>query len=757
MGDDTGKIGSMRQVVVAWSRQVYVAVLPGAGVILLIAFLQNVPIPLVSSMVERLGFMVFDTYQRLSPRPYQDAPVRIVDIDDETIRRYGQWPWPRTDLARLTLALGEAGAAAIAYDVVFSETDRTSPHELARRFARSDPAAARELMRLPDNNAQFAQALQAYPSVLGFFLTDRPAATRIEPRAGLVVLGSPPTSVPDFAGAIVPQAQLLEASAGLGSLSIVPDQDSIIRRAPLLQRQGGLIFPSLSLEAIRVAFQTDSVVVKTTDSSGEGGEPGEIVSLKVGDIEVPTDAQGQLWMRYTRAAPIRTIPAWKVLSGALSAEAMAQAFSGRIVFIGTSAIGLRDLRSTPLNRSELGIMVHAQAAEQMILGKFLYRPDWAAGLERVLLLVTGLGLVLLLPRLGAAWGAVLGAGAIALILGASLYAFLAHGYLLDPVWPILALVAGYFVVTVLTFYREERQRAYIHRAFDRYLAPELVRRIAADPSQLTLGGEEREMTVLFCDIRSFSSISEGMTPEQIIEFLIAFLTPMTDALIASGATIDKYIGDAILAFWNAPLDDAEHEIHALRGALEMVRLLGELNTQMPASPDVAWPGTVRIGIGLNSGLCCVGNMGSRQRLSYSLIGDTVNLASRIEGLTKFYGVEIAIGQSLARAAPGLALIELDRVRVVGRDSHETVFALLGDEARAAQAEFRAFAQTHAEMLDAYRARDWSVARAILTRAQEAAQRLGLSQLYALYAERIARFEEQPPGPDWDGVYTAQSK
>lgn len=747
----------MREIIIVWSRQVRLAVLPGAAVIIVIAIFQTAPVPFLSPVIERLGFMVFDTYQRLYPRPYEEAPVRVVDIDDETIRRYGQWPWPRTDLARLTAVLGEAGAAAIAYDVVFSESDRTSPRELARRFAQSDPEAARALARLPDNNTQFARALRASPSVLGFFLSNRPGATRISPRAGMVVLGSAPDEVPDFAGAVAPQRELREAAAGLGSLSLVPDQDSIIRRAPLIQRQGGQLLPSLSLEAIRVAFQTESVRVRTTDGSGEGGAPGEVVALKVGDIEVPTDAQGQLWMHYTRDEPGRVVPAWKVLSGALDATAMEAAFNGRIVFIGTSAIGLRDLRSTPLNPAELGIMVHAEAAEQMILGHFLLRPDWALGLERSLLLVAGLGLVLLLPWLGAVWGAVLGLAVTVLLVGASLYAFLDRGYLLDPTWPILAIVAGYLVVTVLTFYREERQRAHIHRAFDRYLAPELVRRIAADPRQLKLGGEERDMTVLFCDIRSFSSISEGMAPEQIIEFLIAFLTPMTDTLIASGATIDKYIGDAILAFWNAPLDDAEHEVHALRAALAMMRALDELNATMPARADLAWPGQVRIGVGLNSGRCCVGNMGSRQRLSYSLIGDTVNLASRIEGLTKFYGVDVAIGRALAAAAPTFATLELDQVRVVGRDAPESVHVLLGDEELAREARFTEFAKAHAAMLAAYRGQDWKRAQELLHGQAGAAAGWGLGRLYQIYSERIARFREAPPGPGWDGIYSAQSK
>ncbi|WP_052223332.1 CHASE2 domain-containing protein [Novosphingobium malaysiense] len=731
--------------------------IPGVVVILLIAFFQTVDVPVVTPVLQRVGHTVFDAYQRISPRPYEDAPVRVVDIDEETIRRFGQWPWPRTDLARLTMALGEAGAAAIAYDIVFSEKDRTSPHELARRFEATDPKAAQVLAELPDNDEQFARVVEYYPTVLGFFLAQGGAGAKVEPKAGMVVLGTPPRSVRNFRTAIAPVPVLLNAAQGAASLSIVPDEDSIIRRAPLIQRQGKTMLPGLSLEAIRLAFQTDSVMIKTTDGSAEGSAPGDVVSVKVGDIEIPTNAEGELWMHYTRDVPERVVPAWKIMSGKLDAEAMSQLFAGRIVFVGTSAIGLRDLRSTPLNEGEMGVIVHAEAAEQMILRKFLYRPDWAVGLERTLLLVTGLGLVLLLPRLGAVWGAILGLFAITLMAGASWYAFTEWGYLLNPTWPIIGLVFGYLIVTVLTFYLEERKRAYIHRAFDRYLAPELVKRIADDPSRLNLGGEERDMTVLFCDVRSFSSISEGLSPDEIIRFLIAFLTPMTDLLIARKATIDKYIGDAILAFWNAPLDDPDQDTNAARSALAMVAKLEQLNAEMPMREDVVWPGEVRIGIGLNAGRCCVGNMGSEQRLSYSLIGDTVNLASRIEGLTKYYGVQIAIGSSLAASLASFATIQLDLVRVVGRDTAEAVYALLGDETLAENEAFRKFAAEHAEMFAAYRSQDWDEAERIRKALLDRAAEYGLTRLYDIYGERIAAYMLKNPDKNWDGVYTAESK
>jgi adenylate cyclase len=372
-------------------------------------------------------------------------------------------------------------------------------------------------------------------------------------------------------------------------------------------------------------------------------------------------------------------------------------------------------------------------------------------------LLAGIVLALLLPLLGAARGALAALGLIAMTGLLSWLAFTRAGYLLDPVVPILAILTVYAVQTVVIFYREERQRRFIHAAFDRYLSPELVRQIAADPDKLELGGEERDMSVLMCDIRGFSHISERYSPREVIEFLIAFLTPMSEILLAHKATLDKYIGDAILAFWNAPLDDPEHPIHAARAALAMIDQTQALNLAMAQQSVVPWPGEVRIGIGLNAGLCCVGNMGSRERLSYTLIGDTVNVASRLEGLTKLYGVPIAVGEELAHRLTGFALIELDRVRVVGRAASTAIFALLGDEQMREDAQFVSLRAHHMEMIEAYRAQDWDRALAELETGKAQYAYFSIWGLHALFAERIAQLATNPPGEAWDGVYQATTK
>ena len=732
-------------------------VLAGLVLVALVAGLQWLRLP----ALDRLGLLLFDSYERAAPRVYEDAPVRVVDIDDESIRRLGQWPWPRSEIARLTDRLGQAGASVVAFDIVFAEPDRTSPGQIADQLARggADPAVVNTLRRLPDHDAALAQSLTTTPAVLGYFLVNDHAGPAVTVKAGFAVGGSPPgAEVPDFPRGIESLPVLSASAAGSGSVSLAADSDGIVRSVPLIARQGEQLLPSLSLEALRVAQGAGSIQVRTSDASGElRGAPGNVVAIKVGQFEIPTTAAGGLWLHYTKPATVRTIPAWKILEGAVSPAELEQAVGGKIVFVGAGAIGLRDLISTPLSDKELGVMAHAQTAEQVILGRFLVRPDWAHGVELALILALGLGLALLLPRIGASLGALVLLGGVGLVVGGSWLAFTQRGFLLDPIYPVLALVLVYSTQTMLVFYREERRRAYIHSAFDRYLSPEMVRRIAADPDRLELGGEEREMTVLFCDVRNFSGISENLAPQQLIGFLIALLTPLCDVLLARKATIDKFIGDAIVAFWNAPLDDPDQHRNAARAALEMSSKLAELNAGKHRAADAAWPGPVRIGIGLNCGRCCVGNMGSAQRLSYSLIGDTVNLSSRIEGLTKLYGVSIAIGNALRDHLGDFAVIELDLVRVVGRDAPERLFALLGDESLAKNPAFAALCGRNDAMLTAYRSGDWGGVNEHLPFLREHAESYGLTQLYALYDERIAAFSGDPPPQNWDGVYEARSK
>jgi adenylate cyclase len=726
----------------------------GLAVLALVVLLQWLdPAPL-----QRVRLQVFDAWQRVAPR--DAAPghggVLVVDIDESSIERLGQWPWPRTDLATLTRRLGEAGAAVVAYDIVFSEADRTSPEELARRLG---PQASAALAGLPSHDAALAGSFAEVPVVAGFFLERGERGRDVEPAAPFTLHGSLPSAhVPAYERALLPLPELERAAAGTGSLTLEADPDGIVRRAPLVAIHRGVLVPSLSLEAVRLATGAANPDLTTSDGSGETlASPGAAVSVRVGDMTIPVNAGGEMWVHYPRSDTRPMLRAWPIVTGEMSDAALAEQVRGRIVFVGGSAAGLQDLVSTPMAERTAGVTVHAAAAEQMLAGHFLQRPDWAYGLELLLTLLLGATLALLLPRLGAALGALAALAGIAGVVTASWLAFTRAGYLIDPTYPVLALLAVYTTQTVLAFRSEERRRSYIHRAFDRYLSPELVRQIAADPGKLELGGEERDMSVLMCDVRGFSRISERLTPRQVIEFLIAFLTPISAILLARKATLDKYIGDAVLAFWNAPLDDPEHPQNAARAALDMVRRTQELNREMAGQEKVPWPGEVKIGVGINTGLCCVGNMGSAERLAYTLIGDTVNVASRLEGLTKLYGVSIAVGGAMAARLPGFALLELDRVRVVGRDEPATPFALLGDEGLAADSQFQSLVTAHVAMLAAYRAQQWDQVEQLLADAAPLYDVHGIPGLADLYRRRVANLRASPPGEGWDGVFAATEK
>ncbi|GAA0274169.1 adenylate/guanylate cyclase domain-containing protein [Alteraurantiacibacter aestuarii] len=715
-----------------------------------------------SAPLQRVRMQIFDAFQVLAPNQ-DSAPqgVAVVDIDEEAIAQLGQWPWPRTELAQLTRRLGEAGAAVVAYDIVFSEADRTSPANIAARYEQlgRGTALSEALAGLPSNDALFAESFSTVPVVTGFFLEAAQRGRDIEPVASFTLHGSLPTAhVRSYAGSLQPLPVLEQAAAGNGSLSLDNDADGIVRRVPLVAIHRGVLVPSLSLEAVRVARDAGSPNLVASDGSGENASaPGAAVSVRLDGIEIPVNDAGEMWVHYPEPGQRKMIPAGPIISGALSDQDLAREVAGKIVFVGGSAVGLQDLVSTPLSERIAGVTVHAAAAEQILSGHFLERPDWAIGLERVLVVLLGAGLALLLPRLGAALGALAAMAGMAAVAAGSWFAFTSANYLLDPTYPVLALVVIYGVQTVMVFYREERQRSYIHAAFDRFLSPEMVRQIAADPSKLELGGEERDMSVLMCDIRGFSSISERYSPRQVIDFLIDFLTPMSDILLAHRATLDKYIGDAILAFWNAPLDDPDHHRNAARAALAMIAATNELNRTMPGREGAVWPGEVKIGIGLNSGLCCVGNMGSRQRLSYSLIGDTVNVAARLEGLTKQYGVPIIAGNALVQKLDGFAVFEIDNVRVVGRAAPAKLFALLGDADLLADERFIRLARAHAAMLAAYRAQQWDAAETALAGGLADYQALCVPGLHSLFARRIAALRAAPPGEGWDGVFQATEK
>ncbi len=613
--------------------------------------------------VEEVQLKIFDTFQRIKPRTYEPTPVKFVDLDDESLERIGQWPWPRTYVADMTARLANMGAAAIVFDIVFAEPDRTSPDNVLPLWpATPELEALRGATdKLPDHDRVLGEVFAQANVVTGFVLTNTGSDRLPVTKGTFAFVGDDPKPfVPAFRGAIVNLPPLQEAASGNGSFNLVPETDGIVRRVPLLFTIGDTLYPSLVTEALRVAQGARTNIVKSSGASGETayGEQTGVNHIKIGAIEVPTDGAGRIWLHDTGSIPERRIPAWRLFSDDFDPAEI----EGQIVFVGTSAAGLFDLRTTPLAPVIPGVEIHIQAVEQILLGHFLERPDWATGVEIVYLLALGLVLIFLIPRFGAFWVAILGGVSVAAVVGGSWFLYAERLWLLDPVLPSVSALAIYLVGSLINFLKTEASRRQVRGAFSRYMSPALVEQLARNPDRLVLDSELRDMTLLFADIRGFTTISEQFKgdPKGLTKLINQFLTPMTNMILERSGTIDKYMGDCIMAFWNAPLDDEEHAANACDSALAMFTALEEVNSNIKADCEADGRDYHRlnIGIGLNSGPVYVGNMGSEQRFDYSVLGDAVNLAARLEGQSKNYGVGIVIGEETSTRAADYAVLEL---------------------------------------------------------------------------------------------------
>jgi adenylate cyclase len=745
-------------------------------------------------LLQQLRWLAFDAYQRFEPRIYDPAvPVKIVDIDDESLARIGPWPWPRPHVADLLERLAGAGVAAIAFDMVFAEPDRSSPEQAFSLWpATLEVLALRNSVALlPSHDSILAEAIEQAPVVTGFVLTntkgassspsdhplsvakplperlvtpvlaDAPAGDELSappvprvpvPKATFASAGDDPALfVRTFTSAVANLLELEMVALGNGALNSTPDVDQVIRRVPLVLALQGQLYPSLIAEALRVAQRARTNVVKSSGASGiwSFGERTGVSAIRIGQLEMPTDPEGRLWVKFTKHEPARYVRAWTVLADDFDPETVA----GQIVLVGTSAAGLHDIRATPLDPSIPGVEIHAQAIEQILAGDFLNRPDFADGMELAYMLALGLIVIIMLRAMGAVVSFAVGGLATLLVFAGSWLSFESYGWLFDPVQPSLMVLLVFATAEGVSYIQSEAERRQIRGAFKQYLAPELVDELARHPERLRLGGEQRTMTIMFCDVRGFTSISEQYKtdPQGLTALVNRLLTPMTNVVLGCKGTIDKYIGDCIMAFWNAPLDDPDHAAHACRAALGMHAAICRLNVALAEEKTLQ----VAIGIGINTGQCVVGNMGSEQRFDYSVLGDSVNLASRLEGQSKAYAVPIIISEETQRLAPDFASLELDLIAVKGKKEAVRIFALLGEPEVAASAPFGQLRARHRAMLEAYRGQRWDEARTLIAECRTLDHRL--DELYDVYEARIHAMQQNPPGPNWDGVFVATSK
>jgi adenylate cyclase len=741
--------------------------------------------------IQYLRNVTFDTYQRLKPHVYNpELPIRIAAVDEPSLKKFGQWPWPRTTLAMLINRLNDLGAATVGLDIMFIETDRSSPEQILEQLPDTADLdeAKRVLERLPDNDSFLASAMRRIPTVLDLALTHQdPGRPQIRPApaGGFVVAGASDDNLShltQFDYAITPLQQLSTAAKGVGAANAIPDSDGIYRRVPLVLSFTGMpgasartdtLVPSFCAELLRVAtsdntpqsntyvLRSDGTNVETLNTLSSILNPQHgIGTIRIGkSLIVPTTEDGSILLYDTGHVDQRIFSLADLMNPTFDRSLV----EGRIILIGATVEGLNDLKPSPITPNMPGVELHAQAVEQVLAINLLHerplvRPYWASVAEGIFLLVIGLVMILMIRRRGALAGLLLALLALTTAIFGSWYLFSILRLQVDPIYPSVTIFLIFVTGTMINFLRTENEKRQVRSIFSLYLSPVMVDRLSQNPERRSLGGEIRDLTIMFSDIRGFTKISESLDPQALTQLMNRYLTPMTTIIQKHHGTIDKYIGDCIMAFWNAPLDVPQHGREAILTAFEMRAALKKLNDEIQL--EAARTGTsvpdLRAGIGLNTGPGCVGNMGSEQRLTYTVLGDTVNTASRLEALSAAYGVDLVIGHETAAVAPDLALLELDQVRVKGKLLPVRIFTALGDAAVAASDSFRELRSRHIALLGAYRQCDWDVATAALAACRDAAP-AGLSGLYEVYERRIAEFRRQPPPADWDGVYTAMSK
>ncbi len=707
--------------------------------------------------IRELRLRTFDIFQQLDPRVKKIKPVTIVDIDERSLSKLGQWPWPRTTIADMIINLTNLGAVVIGFDVVFSEPDRLNPDVAARTMRYLDEATRSKLRELPSNDQVLADAIRRSRVVLGEtgMPDERLETDESLPLTPFATLGKeidPLLFVHQFMGLLRNVPAIEKAAAGRGLITIVPERDGIIRRVPMVLQAQGNTMPSLSLEILRVVTGTPTILL-TSDDAG-------IKSVKLKGLEIPTDSHGQLWVHFARLDRDHSI--YVSAADVLENKAPVDKIKGKLVLIGTSAAMLNDIKTTPVASAMPGVEIHAQILESALTGGFVQQPSYGISLEFLAALIAGLFVIAFAPNLGPARLVALGALFATGLIGTSWYAYQYHRLLLDVTYPLLSTTAIYLTLIFSSFVREQAQRKQIRGMFTQYMSPELVEQLAQSPEKLKLGGEEREMTIMFSDVRGFTTISETYKrdPQGLITLMNRFLTPLTNVIRARKGTIDKYMGDAIMAFWNAPLDDKEHEINACEAAVGMLEKIDEVNKER--EQEAAAGGHVyiplNVGIGLNTGIGVVGNMGSDQKFNYSVLGDSVNLASRLEGQTKEYGFPIIVGSRTALAVKDhFAILELDFIMVKGKKEPEVIYAIAGREDVAQSERFQRLRNLTIEMLACYRTRDWDGALAAIERGRKTDEARSLELLYELYEERIKGYQQAPPPEDWNGAYQLLTK
>ena len=691
--------------------------------------------------------------------------VALVAIDEKSLDELGRWPWPRVRMAQLLDALVKYEAKVVGFDIVWAEPDENS--ELKSLSALKQKMNELKLtnrdlekylsqaIQKADTDRTLADSLaRSRRAVLGYFFhfftkEDLPKEKKQLPK------DLPPLSTYNWvkyssqAAAKVPLFEatyaevnipvIAEAAEGAGYFNIFPDRDGTVRWIPLVIKYQDKHYCALSLAVLQKFLNNSPLVLRLAEFGVE--------EIRLGDLFIPTNEEGRMLINYR--GPQKTFPHYSA-TDVIHGRVPVNAFRGKIVLVGATAMGIYDIRVTPFDHVFPGLEVHANVIDTILKQQFLYRPNWVTLLDLLAIIVLGLILGIILPKVKALWGALIGISLFFAFFLTSHQLFQKQGIWVNQTYPLFNLVLTYLMITGYRYMTEERERKKVRGAFQYYLNASVVEQMLKDPEKLKLGGEKKDLTVLFSDIRGFTSISEHMTPERLVKFLNEYLTKMTDIVFKYDGLLDKYMGDAIMAIWGAPLDQSDHPLRACYTALEMVEEL-RLLQQRWATEGMP---RMNIGIGINAGPMVVGNMGSERRFDYTVMGDSVNLGSRLEGLNKLYGTNIIISEmTYERVREEILGRELDLVRVKGKDQPVKIYELLSRRAKTLP-EQKALAEEFQAALGEYRNRNWETARKIF---QSILERYPADGPARLYVERCQTLEKTPPPEDWDGVYTMTTK
>ena len=712
-------------------------------------------------LIDRLDSIIYDARLKLTMPGKGDSRIVILDIDEKSLGEIGRWPWSRNIIARLMDRLfDEYGVAVVGFDIVWAERDNSSGmvvlDALAKKELKDAPgfqAAYQQLRGALDYDGAFAASIKGRPVVLGFYLSSENQTVRanaipdpVLPKGAFEGRYAPITRWDGYTGNL---PEYMANAAGAGHINPIVDYDGVVRRAPLLVEFDGGYYEALSLAIVRTWL-----ALQNADRKAPPVEPGfpsdgntGLEWLTIGRLTIPVDEQAAALVPYAGA---RTSFPYLSLADVVAGRVKPEQLRGKLALIGTTVPTLSDLKSTPVQNVYPGVEIHANLVAGIINGKLKRQPRYMIGAEVLLLLVGGIVLSVLVPRLAALWATAVAASGIALITVFDVLVWTEADTVLPLAASILMTAAIYTMNMAYGYFVETRSKRQFAELFGQYVPPELVDRMAADPGMYSMQPKAAELTILFADVRDFTRISEALQPEQLREYIDAYLTAMSGIIREKyRGTLDKYIGDAVMAFWGAPVEDPQHARNGVLAGLQMLKECEVLNGKFAAR---SWP-TLRIGVGLNTGNVRVGDMGSRVRRAYTAMGDAVNVASRLEGRTKHYGVAILAGEATRNAVKDVVFREVDRIRVKGKGTPVTIYEPIGLQSEIGstlQEELRLWEQA----LRAYRAQQWDQADVNLLKLQRMNPGCGL---YRSFAGRIAEKRRQPPPPDWDGVTTFDEK